>query len=230
VDFLKVDFFKSGIYMSISKTNLSTDFFVIITVPHAVCPTSKNPKKHECDFRALDVANLLVKILRKKKINFKLIKSQVVRSVVDLNRAKPDLKLYNDFSINEWNKFQNAIHRTIIENQKKKILLLDIHSFDNINAFCKKGTDNCYITILDIYNKPRIKLRRFAETVGLPFTVNIAPGGTNYIINTYGNINVNIPLSTKIYPILLEFFEDYTSLTNETINMFFDKLLEYPFF
>ena len=216
--------------MSISKTNLSTDFFVIITVPHAVCPTSKNPKKHECDYRALDVANLLVKILRKKKINFKLIKSEVVRSVVDLNRAKPDLKSYNHFSINEWDKFQNAIHNVITENQKKKILLLDIHSFDNINAFCKKGTDNCYITILDIYNKPRIKLRRFAETFGLPFTVNIAPGGTNYIINTYGNINVNIPLSTKIYPILLEFFEDHTSLTDETINMFFDKLLEYPFF
>jgi len=92
------------------------------------------------------------------------------------------------------------------------------------------GYYNCYITILDIYNKPRIKLRRFAETVGLPFTVNVVPGGTNYIINAYGNINVNIPLSTRIYPILIEFFEDYTSLTDETINVFFDKLLEYPFF
>lgn len=214
--------------MSKNKTNLSTDFFVIITVPHAVCPTNKNPKKHECDFRALDIANLLVKMLRKKKISFKLIKSEVVRSVVDLNRAKPDLKSYNHFSIKEWDKFQDAIYNTITENSKKNILLLDIHSFDNINAFCKKGFNDCYITILDIYKKTRLKLRKFTETLEFPFTVNVAPGGTNYVVNTYGNIN--IPMSINIYPILIEFFEDQDSLTDDKIIIFFDKLLEYSFF
>jgi hypothetical protein len=50
-------------------------------------------------------------------------------------------------------------------------------------------------------------------------------GGSNYIINTYGNIQVKRPNS--LYPILLEFFENETKLTNDEIEEFFKKLLEW---
>jgi hypothetical protein len=48
-------------------------------------------------------------------------------------------------------------------------------------------------------------------------------GGTNYIINTYGNIQVQRP--NLLYPILLEFFENETELTDHEIGEFFEKLL-----
>ena len=204
--------------------------FVIITVPHSVCPTNKIPGKHECDYRALNIANLLAQMLKGKKIDFKMIQSEVLRSDVDVNRSKINLKPFKQSSIaaGAWDKFQNAVSNTIIENSNKDILLLDIHSFDNINSFCKKGKDDCYITILDVQNKNRPELRDFASKVETGFTVNVSGGGKNYIINTYGEIY--IPQSPNLlYPLLLEFFEDTSILTDEQIRGFFDQLLEYPF-
>ena len=205
-----------------------SNFFVLITAPHAFCPKKIIPGKHECDFRALNIANLLAKMLRKKNIEFRIIYSEVLRSNVDFNRNKLDLTPSNNSSIEEWDKFQQTILKTIVSTSTKKILLLDIHSFPNINSFCKKGKNDCYITILDVYNKNRPELRQFAKTSEMPFTVNVEPGGKNYIINTYGDIH--IPASTNtIYPILLEFIENTTLLSDEQIELFFNKLLEFPF-
>jgi hypothetical protein len=50
----------------LSQSN--SNFFVVITAPHAFCPKNTIPGKHDCDFRALNIANLLAKMLRKKNI------------------------------------------------------------------------------------------------------------------------------------------------------------------
>ena len=76
-----------------------SNFFVLITAPHAFCPKKIIPGKHECDFRALNIANLLAKMLRKKNIEFRTIYSEVLRSNVDFNRNKLDLTPSNNSSI-----------------------------------------------------------------------------------------------------------------------------------
>ena len=215
------------------------DFFVLVTVPHAECPVKldvDNRKKHVCDFRASKIADLLGKQMITQKISHQIIKSNVLRSVVDVNRDEADLlnrdNNNNDNNDNnakeEWDSFQNQITAAILKNSSKDILLLDLHSFDKIDSFCKdKSKTNCYITILDIQKQRRQELYDFATKVSqqLGFTVYMTNGGSNYIINTYGNIQVKRPNS--LYPILLEFFENETELTDHEIEEFFKKLLEW---
>ena len=215
------------------------DFFVLVTVPHAECPVKldvDNRKKHVCDFRASKIADLLGKQMIRQKISHQIIKSNVLRSVVDMNRDKPDLlnpdNNNNDNNDNnakkEWDSFQDQITAAILKNSSKNILLLDLHSFYKIDSFCKdKSKTDCYITILDIQKQRRQELYDFATKVSqrLGFTVYMTNGGSNYIINTYGNIQVKRPNS--LYPILLEFFENETKLTNDEIEEFFKKLLEW---
>ena len=210
------------------------DFFVLVTVPHAECPVkldigSRN--KHVCDFRASKIADLLGKQLISKNISHKIIKSNVLRSVVDMNRDKPDLlnpDNNNDTAKEEWDSFQDQIKAAIFKNSSKYILLLDLHSFDKIDSFCKDKTKtDCYITILDIQKQRRQELYDFATNVSkqLGFTVYMTSGGSNYIINTYGKIQVKRP--NLLYPILLEFFENETKLTDHKIDDFFEKILEW---
>ena len=215
------------------------DFFVLVTVPHAECPVKldvDNRKKHVCDFRASKIADLLGEQMNIQNISHQIIKSNVLRSVVDMNRDKPDLlnpdNNYNDNNDNnakeEWDSFQDQITAAILKNSLKHILLLDVHSFDKIDSFCKdKSKTDCYITILDIQKQRRQELYDFATKVSeqLGFTVYMTSGGSNYIINTYGNIQVKRPNS--LYPILLEFFENETELTDHKIEEFFEKLLEW---
>jgi N-formylglutamate amidohydrolase len=210
------------------------NFFVLVTVPHAECPVKLDigsRKKHVCDFRASKIADLLGEQLISKNISHRIIKSNVLRSVVDMNRNKPDLlnsDNNNDTAKEEWDSFQDQIKAAILENSSKHILLLDLHSFDKIDSFCKdKSKTDCYITILDIQKQRRQELYDFATKVShqLGFTVYMTNGGSNYIINTYGNIQVKRPNS--LYPILLEFFENETELTDHKIEEFFEKLLEW---
>ena len=214
------------------------DFFVLVTVPHAKCPVKLDidTNKHVCDFRASKIADLLGKQMITQKISHQIIKSNVLRSVVDVNRDEADLlnrdNNNNDNNDNnakeEWDSFQNQITAAILKNSSKDILLLDLHSFDKIDSFCKdKSKTNCYITILDIQKQRRQELYDFATKVSeqLGFTVYMTNGGSNYIINTYGNIQVKRPNS--LYPILLEFLENDTKLTNDEIEEFFKKLLEW---
>ena len=207
------------------------DLFVLVTVPHAECPVKLDigsRKKHVCDFRASKIADLLGKQMITQKISHQIIKSNVLRSVVDMNRDKPDLLNPNNNAKKEWDSFQNQITAAILKNSSKYILLLDLHSFDKIDSFCKdKSKTNCYITILDIQKQRRQELYDFATNVSnqLGFTVYMTSGGSNYIINTYGKIQVKRPNS--LYPILLEFFENKTELTDHKIEEFFEKLLEW---
>jgi hypothetical protein len=202
---------------------LKTDSFVLVTVPHAVCPkTPKKTNEHLCDYRSKKVAQILERILKSNSIPYRIITSSVLRSNVDVNRDIKQQSINKD-SVS-WKIFNTKIQDTINANSQKNILLLDLHSFDKIDSFCKKGETDCFITILDIYNKKRIEIYDFAKVLSkyLNFTVNVGKGGTNYIINTYGNINVS---NNKIvYPMLLEFFEDNT-LTNEQIDTFLNLLL-----
>ena len=199
------------------------DFFVLVTVPHAKCPVNLDidTNKHVCDFRASKIADLLGKQMITQKISHQIIKSNVLRSVVDMNRDKPDLLNPDNNNDNdndnakakeEWDSFQDQITAAILKNSSKKILFLDVHSFDKIDSFCKdKSKTDCYITILDIQKQHRQELYDFATKVSkqLEFTVYMTRGGSNYIINTYGNIQVKRP--NLLYPILLEFFEKSTS-------------------
>jgi N-formylglutamate amidohydrolase len=214
------------------------NFFVLVTVPHAKCPVNLDidTNKHVCDFRASKIADLLGEQMNTQSISHQIIKSNVLRSVVDVNRDKPDLlnpdnNNNNDNDNNakeEWDSFQDQIKAAILKNSSKNILLLDLHSFDKIDSFCKdKSKTDCYITILDIQKQRRQELYDFATKVSeqLGFTVYMTRGGSNYIINTYGNIQVKRP--NLLYPILLEFFENETKLTNDEIEEFFKKLLEW---
>ena len=220
------------------------DFFVLVTVPHAECPVKldvDNRKKHVCDFRASKIADLLGEQMNIQNISHQIIKSNVLRSVVDVNRDEADLLNRDNNNNNnnndnnndnnakeEWDSFQNQITAAILKNSSKDILLLDLHSFDKIDSFCKdKSKTNCYITILDIQKQRRQELYDFATKVSeqLGFTVYMTSGGSNYIINTFGNIQVKRPNS--LYPILLEFFENETELTDHKIEEFFEKLLEW---
>ena len=210
------------------------NFFVLVTVPHAECPIKldiDSRKKHECDFRSSKIADLLGKQLNTQNISHKIIKSSVLRSVVDMNRDNPDLLIStnnNATAKKEWDSFQDQIKEAIEGNSTKKIILLDLHSFDKINSFCKdKSKKDCYITILDIQKQRRQKLYDFATNISkqLGFTVYMTSGGTNYIINTYGNIQVQRP--NLLYPILLEFFENEIDLPDHKIDKFFKNLLEW---
>ena len=60
--------------------------------------------------------------LRKKNIEFRTIYSEVLRSNVDFNRNKLDLTPSNNSSIEEWDKFQQTILKTIVSTSTKKIL------------------------------------------------------------------------------------------------------------
>jgi hypothetical protein len=200
---------------------LKTDSFVLVTVPHAVCPQQQQ-NGHPCDYRSTKVAQILKSILKANGIPYRIITSTVLRSNVDLNRDIKQQPINKD-SVS-WKIFNTKIQNTINANSQKNILLLDLHSFDKIDSFCKKGETDCLITILDIYNKKRMEIYDIAKVLSkqLNFTVNVGKGGTNYIINTYGNINVS---NNKIvYPMLLEFFEDNT-LTNAQIGTFLNLLL-----
>ena len=210
---------------------IKNNCFVLVTVPHTVCPQQKQ-KEHPCDFRAKKVSQILERILKTNGIPYEVVESTLLRSTVDLNRdLKPDTP--NDGK-RAWKTFNNKIQTIINNNSDKNILLLDLHSFDKIDSFCKNGEkDNCFITILDVYKNKKDKGRReiyeFANVVNeiidlrhLNFKVYVGRGGTNYIINTYGNVRAD---NNKIvYPMLLEFFED-NRLTDEFISVFLHLLL-----
>jgi len=206
---------------------IKNNCFVLVTVPHSKCPQQKQ-NEHPCDYRAPRVAQILERILKSNGIPYEIVESTLLRSTVDLNR---DLKPETSYDGKKaWKTFNNKIQTIVNKNSDKNILLLDLHSFDKIDSFCKNGEkDNCFITILDIYNKNRREIYEFANIVNqiiklrhLNFKVYVGRGGTNYIINTYGNINVD---NNKIvYPMLLEFFED-SRLTDEFIVVFFHLLL-----
>ena len=206
---------------------IKNNCFVLVTVPHAFCPQQKQ-NEHPCDYRAPRIAQILQRILKTNGIPYEIVESTLLRSTVDLHR---DLKPETSYDGKKaWKTFNNKIQTIVDKNSDKNILLLDLHSFDKIDSFCKNGEkDNCFITILDIYNKNRREIYEFANIVNqiiklrhLNFKVYVGRGGTNYIINTYGNINVD---NNKIvYPMLLEFFED-SRLTDEFIVVFFHLLL-----
>ena len=97
---------------------------------------------------------------------------------------------------------------------KLYLLLLDIHSFP------KGHFNGAQITIIDIYKKNRVKLQKFTLFIRakLNLDVKLYKGLDNRIQNTYKKYT---------YPLLLEFCEDKTYLSNEAIRLFFTELLLY---
>jgi len=123
-------------------------------------------------------------------------------------------KNYIDYNmaVKYWNSFNNRIINII--KKEKRILLLDIHSFP------KGSFDGAQIAIIDIQNINRPELYEFANMIISTMGINIKiyNGADNNIQNTYAKFT---------YPLLIEFCEDRTYLLNDSIYLFFEKVIEY---
>jgi hypothetical protein len=183
--------------------------FVLITVPHGYCPTKIG---RTCDLRASASAKILNEILTKNGQPHALVKANVARTIVDLNRKRP--KRTQKVALHYWQKFHHRIMHIIQREEHEKILLLDIHSFP------KGHFNGAQITIIDIYKKSRVKLQHFILFIRakLNLDVKLYKGLDNRIQNTYKKYT---------YPLLIEFCEDKTYLSNEDIRLFFQELLTY---
>ena len=195
--------------------------YVLATVPHGHCPTEKTRR---CDFRAVEVSKLLVKLLKRKKIKYDVVTTHTTRSLVDLNRSKPvinkskknikairTIKRYHH-ALDIWNSFNTRIIKKLKTNEHR--ILLDIHSF-NVGSF-----GDTHIVILDLNKEHREELDKFATIASLWLNINVKvlDGGLNYIQDTYRRL---------AYPLLIEFCEDASILPPETISIFLKLLLEY---
>lgn len=183
--------------------------FVLTTIPHGYCPTKIGRK---CDLRASSCAKIVSDILTKNGQPHASVKANVARTIVDLNRKRP--KRTKKLALHYWQKFDNRIMHIIQQEAHEKILLLDIHSFP------KGHFNGAQITIIDIYKKNRVKLQKFTLFIRakLNLDVKLYKGLDNRIQNTYKKYT---------YPLLLEFCEDKTYLSNEAIRLFFTELLLY---
>lgn len=186
--------------------------FILATIPHGFGCTKMS---RTCDTRSLACVRILTAILKKNHVPHSTVSSNVTRSIVDLNRKKPKRTTQtNTLAIKYWKAFNLRIMKIINVERRNKILLLDIHSFP-------KGKFNgAQITIIDIYKKNRVKLQKFTLFIRdkLNLDVKLFKGLDNYIQNTYQKYT---------YPLLLEFCEDKTYLSNESIRLFFIELLSY---
>jgi hypothetical protein len=183
--------------------------FVLITISHGYCPTQIG---RTCDLRAPSCAKIVNDILAKNGQPHASVKANVARTVVDLNRKRP--KRTKKVALQYWQTFHHRIMHIIQREQREKILLLDIHSFP-------KGSFNgAQIAIIDIYKKSRVKLKQFILFIRakLNLDVKLYKGLDNRIQNTYKKYT---------YPLLIEFCEDKTYLSNEAIRLFFTELLLY---
>jgi hypothetical protein len=117
-----------------------------------------------------------------------------------------------DMAVKYWNSFNKRIVNII--KKEKRILLLDIHSFP------KGSFDGAQIAIIDIQNINRPELYEFANMIISTMGINIKiyNGADNNIQNTYAKFT---------YPLLIEFCEDRTYLLNDSIYLFFEKVIEY---
>jgi hypothetical protein len=202
--------------------------FVLVTVPHGFC--LPNQPKRMCDTRAAASAKIVTDLLTAKAIKHKTITIHVPRALVDVNRDKPSLEISTG-AIKEWNKFNTRVANTIMQNKNQSILLLDIHSFPKgsfgkpTGSFGKptgsiNNDNDIQIAILDIFKNDRPELKELVEKIkrDLQLNVKILKGGKNYIQDTY---------KADAYPLLIEFCEDKSYLSNKQIKAFFDMLVEW---
>ena len=209
--------------------------FILVTVPHAHClpkmPNMPNQQKRICDIRASHCAKLFTDLLRQNAIEHKTIRLHVLRELVDVNREKPSMETINNATnlppeqkkekienlstaIKEWNKFNNRISQTLMLKKTQPIMLIDVHSFP------KGSFANAQIAILDLFKKNRHELKQLVTQVQRDLHINIKliKGGKNYIQDQYQEV---------AYPLLIEFCEDKTYLSDATIQAFFKHLLQF---
>jgi hypothetical protein len=182
--------------------------YVLVTVPHAHCVTKI---VRACDLRALECANKLGNLLKKKDIRYNIVKLSISRLDVDLNRKQPD----NNEAIKYWTLFNNKIIKKIALNKNSNISLFDIHSFP------KGEFDNSQIALIDLKNQNRKELILFANYIIDKYGCNVKifnGDENNFIQETYKN---------KTYPILIEFCEDKNYLLDEVITKFLEELITY---
>jgi hypothetical protein len=191
--------------------------YVLVTVPHGFC--EKNPPQRMCDTRAASGVRLFTALLDQHGLDHKIIHCHVPRALVDVNREKPTLvtiKNKNDLAdaIKVWDKFNNRIASTIQQKKTESIFLVDVHSFP------KGSFGQAQIAILDILKQKRPELQQLANQVRLDLGLNVQllKGGTNYIQNQY---------QADAYPLLIEFCEDKTYLSDKALKAFWKLLVEF---
>jgi hypothetical protein len=174
--------------------------------------------------RAHACAKILTTLLKAREIKHKTITIHVPRELVDVNRDKPSLdnlqiktpaKINNlPEAIKAWTQFNQRIATTIMQEKSQSLLFLDIHSFP------KGSFNDAQITILDIYQKNRPELQQLAARVKseLGIKIELLKGGKNYIQDHY---------QTEAYPLLIEFCEDKTYLSQREIKAFFALFLDW---
>jgi hypothetical protein len=182
--------------------------FALVTVTHGYCVTKI---VRTCDLRASECANKFGNMLKKKKIQYSIVKFLTSRLDVDANRKMP----IGDEGIKLWTIFNNKIKDKISINKNKKILLFDIHSFP------KGEFDNSQITIIDLKDSYRKELKMFTNYISSKYGINIKlynGAEDNYVQETYKD---------RTYPILIEFCEDKDYLLDCHIIKFFEELINY---
>lgn len=182
--------------------------FALITVTHGYCVTKI---VRTCDLRAIECANKLGNILKKKKMQYSIVKFLTSRLDVDANRKMP----VGEEGMRLWNLFNDKIKKQISLNKNKKIMLYDIHSFP------KGEFDYAQIAIIDIKNTFRKELQMFANYIINKYGINIKiynGAEDNYVQETYKD---------KTYPILIEFCEDKDYLLDCHIIKFFEELINH---
>lgn len=90
---------------------------IILTIPHAKCDPNDSYNKHLCDYSAEENAKKLANTLKQQGFNPIVLKGNINRKKMDLNREKASQTLFH----------QNLDHLLDLESPT---MVLDIHSGD----------------------------------------------------------------------------------------------------
>lgn len=151
---------------------------IILTVPHSYPdPEGRSKESHLSDYAAASVAtSLYTKIARIPYVIVDPpISADVNRSVCDLNRRNCGTDFHD--------KIENQIRRLSRLGLEHGIWLFDIHSFSQ-----EPNRPACYAIM---NHTPTPQIRSFEESIQRHTGMNLMEGGTNYIINSYGQTMLN---------------------------------------
>ena len=188
---------------------------IILTVPHSFCLENNKGSNYECDYRALECANIISKILLNDTREVLIFPANINRVTLDLNRVTSDgfHKLLND----KINSKITEIELNDTVNINNIIYLMDCHSFLG-NFFGNASTTNPDVSILMANCIQLNYIQELRDLLGKKDIVTtIHLGSGNSIIEKYFNYDQKNLQSNhiKMIPILIEFNEN---LTNEKIS------------
>ena len=189
---------------------------IIITVPHAMCRSSK---ERDCDGRAAVAAQILYNILKAKGCDTLIEISGNYREEVDSNRKESRDTLC-----------RKQLHRTIKEQQKLgKVFVLDMHSFPP--DYPAMGHLKAYFIEMDFTTTGGRRYQGWsdADKVWAQLAIQESLGEANARI-VLGDLQNDIMLTSIIAgvsgTVLLEINESYDILTEAELENFFVHLTD----